>query len=411
MSDYSRKIKNNRISKFFTFLLLIILLIAGREECSRSEERDVSYYLCKKVSNVELPHGLLWSPDGSEICFRSLGIPVGGKDVYFIRTDTGAIRKIEPLSFLQGTDPNNKVGILMMHWSPNGKEIALMVAGIMVDKAFNDIIIIDSRNLTLPKVYPKTSGVWTSVKLDLWNNCWSPDGKKIAFISSSGRNKCELLVIDSETLKTIQRYEASLPIYFSGWSSDGEEIYFSDDKRNYSMRLGRSGKRTIEHMKVPYDNTISPDGDHMLGVSEDGHSLLTMSIDGFDKRVVFSTRDGTIGGMVGDDLCWSPNGKKVLFTLSFFNDSGPLPQETSSSIWMVNFDGTELLQITSSDVLFARNPRWSPDGEKIAFFAYFDEGKSKNTASASAKLTYEELLKLGEAAYYNYHICIIKCRN
>jgi len=411
--------KNNKINKFLIPSLLFVLLVFGCEKYSRGEERDFSLSFCKKIANVKIPYDLHWSPDGSEICFYD-GKIFPCKNLYFIKTDTGEIRKTEPLLFLQNIDPKNRVSILATYWSPNGREIALWVAGQLNGKSPNKkILIIDSKNSTNSRIYPEIGQ--GSIILDSMNNCWSPDGGKILLMSGLGRGEYELSVMDSKTLKPIQKHKVA-PISGPAWSSDGKEIYFigkgTDDKSLFcSIKLGQNERKIISDLD--YTDTevrcykVSPNYARIAWVGTDEHSLWAANIDGSDKKRVFSSKDGEIGGtaffpILGNQcLSWSPDGKKIIFSLFFFDYSGSIPQLIDSSIWMVNFDGTSLFQLSPPNAHFCTNPKWSPDGEKIAFIAYFSEDKPKNTANAN--LTNKDLLKLGETALnYNYSICITK---
>jgi Tol biopolymer transport system component len=60
---------------------------------------------------------------------------------------------------------------------------------------------------------------------------------------------------------------------------------------------------------------------------------------------------------------WSPNGKQIAF-ISNRNLPAGAPAD-SKNLWVVNVDGTNLRQLTSSGV--NNNPSWSPDGKQIAF--------------------------------------------
>ncbi len=55
---------------------------------------------------------------------------------------------------------------------------------------------------------------------------------------------------------------------------------------------------------------------------------------------------------------WSPDGKRIAFTLG---------RDESSNIWVMNADGTDETQLTD-DSLRVFRPSWSPDGQQIAFY-------------------------------------------
>jgi Tol biopolymer transport system component len=57
---------------------------------------------------------------------------------------------------------------------------------------------------------------------------------------------------------------------------------------------------------------------------------------------------------------WSPNGSKI----AFYADR----DVTTSHIFYMNADGTGVTQITSSPTGADQAPAWSPDGTRIAFW-------------------------------------------
>lgn len=57
---------------------------------------------------------------------------------------------------------------------------------------------------------------------------------------------------------------------------------------------------------------------------------------------------------------WSPDGTKLAFTSNENNDG-------NFDIWVMNADGTDLQNLTNSTTHHESWPAWSPDGAKIAF--------------------------------------------
>jgi tricorn protease-like protein len=117
--------------------------------------------------------------------------------------------------------------------------------------------------------------------------------------------------------------------------------------------------------------TIVITGIPILGGSGNGRLLFTRSEDFFWDDVCVMELDGsgfknlTGSGRVpiDEDPTWSPDGRKIAFARSNFND---LPD-----IFVMNADGTGVVQLTESGHYLSYEqsyaPAWSPDGSKIAF--------------------------------------------
>lgn len=62
----------------------------------------------------------------------------------------------------------------------------------------------------------------------------------------------------------------------------------------------------------------------------------------------------------GYQPCFSPDGKKIAY-VKYSSDA------KSTSIWIMNIDGSEQVQLTDAKKGYALNPRWSPDGTRLIF--------------------------------------------
>ncbi|HKT60309.1 MAG TPA: Ig-like domain-containing protein [Gemmatimonadales bacterium] len=100
---------------------------------------------------------------------------------------------------------------------------------------------------------------------------------------------------------------------------------------------------------------------NVLAFSKDG-DLYVINADGTGLRQVTSG--------VGRDFepAWSPDGTRIAFT-RYRPDLGS-PRWGEAAIYLVNVDGTGLLRLSGrSDSTFDAHPSWSPDGTRIAFYS------------------------------------------
>ena len=89
-----------------------------------------------------------------------------------------------------------------------------------------------------------------------------------------------------------------------------------------------------------------------------GHlQIFTINADGSKRTQLTSAGDNGRAD-------WSPDGKRIAFSLS---------DPFSSQIWVMNADGTGATQITHS-ATFKAGPSWSPDGKQMAFILLKNPG-------------------------------------
>ena len=149
---------------------------------------------------------------------------------------------------------------------------------------------------------------------------WSPDGKKIAFVSNRNnvnRDHKQIWVIDADGKNPI-RLTDGLVDSDPDWSPDGTKIL-------YDVRL------------VPEDHHLAPGG------------ITVMDADGKDKRL-FERR--------GFDPSWSSDGQRIAFI--------SLRNAKVTQLYVMDVDERNRTQLTD-DFVYKRMPSWSHDGKRIAY--------------------------------------------
>jgi TolB protein len=105
----------------------------------------------------------------------------------------------------------------------------------------------------------------------------------------------------------------------------------------------------------------SPDGTSIVFTSDrdDGNpEIYVMDADGSDQARLTNTPD-----FAESYPRWSPDGGQIAFV-----KSGPYGPDTTTRIFVMNDDGSNVRRLTRGDAT-ERDPAWSPDGQRIAYLS------------------------------------------
>ncbi|MBL8513681.1 MAG: PD40 domain-containing protein [Betaproteobacteria bacterium] len=135
--------------------------------------------------------------------------------------------------------------------SATGKRVVVSARGDVYTVPVKDGSV---RNLTA------TSGVREK------DGLWSPDGKRVAYLSDGGQLKHSLVIADQAGLDKTQSFPLG-PSYYTllAWSPDGKVIVFQDNHLSlYSIALEGAGKGTIKKIdtskfRAPFTVSFSQD--------------------------------------------------------------------------------------------------------------------------------------------------------
>jgi len=195
---------------------------------------------------------------------------------------------------------------------------------------------------------------------------WSPDGRRLAFVSDRSGTKQIWVLADgfgeAEQLTTM-RYGASEP----AWSPDGREVLFlsptapedNADTLRREMSKEEKEKESKERQDRPY-------AAERLHYKQDDAGLVPPRtaqlwvIDVVTKDIrQLTDGDGDIKAPA-----WSPDGRYVAFVSNRLADPDRYP--TVADLYVVPAAGGEPVRLTRSDGA-AQQPAWSPDGREIAY--------------------------------------------
>ena len=221
---------------------------------------------------------------------------------------------------------------------------------------------------------------------------WSPDGKKLAMINLESQ---ELLIIDVEDdqIKAITSIDTfsgdKAKIYAPGWSPDGQYLLYSKSRKNaltifiYSLSQGKSTPidqiriRDKEDFNSKAFPAWSPKTNQVMWVVWDdaaGNRLFSCLPDGSDKKLLIK--------LTGENLFprWSPDGETIAYS-GYQKANSP-----DNGLWEMNADGTDNRQFFKADEITGFE--WAPDGSQIAAVQKIERKQD----SGESKIFYQLLL-------------------
>jgi Tol biopolymer transport system component len=229
-------------------------------------------------------------------------------------------------------------------WSPDGRRIAFSgdLSNYRGDRSVIEVMNADGSNLQ--RLTPSGGSEAMAA--------WAPDGTTLA-LDDNTTGQIDLVAADGSSRQPLTLQQASLP----AWSPDGRKIAFvSGSGREFALTSGDiylinvdgSGQRLlVRNGTFP---AWSPDGRKIAFLRNKAHwsnhvSVWVMNADGRGQRRIWS-RSAEGGG-----LSWSPDGTGIALT-------------SDDNIWVINADGSNPRQLTRGwDV--GLDPAWQPASDNL----------------------------------------------
>ncbi|MDX2444081.1 MAG: PDZ domain-containing protein [Bacteroidales bacterium] len=296
-----------------------------------------------------------FSPDGKTIGYNAAYN--GNVDVFTIPVNGGVPTRVT----------YNSLPDRMVEWYPDGNQILFASMRESGRRSFNQFYLVDKTG-GLPLKLPMPYGELGS---------FSPDGSKLAYVTRitenypfkryRGGKASDVLIYDLKDSSAVNITKNPATDGKPAWF--GDKIFYISDvgpkiRRNiwvYDLTSGNSEQLTFfDDFDINYfslgteDGVFEADGKLYL-FNPDNYSYQEVKVNVVADVVGLLPHTVKVGKMISSyDV--SPDGKRAIF-------------EARGDLFNVPGEHGYILDITQSSGAFDRNPVWSPDGSKIAYWS------------------------------------------
>ena len=198
------------------------------------------------------------------------------------------------------------------------------------------------------------------------NPQWAPDSTRLAFVSKRGNDKTQIWVIPITGGEAKQLTHVSNGASNPQWSSDGKRIAFLREEADSEVEEKR--KKAKDDRIVMGIDDFEQQHLWMIEVEVlDDESELRFSLT--EKRAeegasVDKSQRLTVGDFHVSEPCWSPDGNQIVFIAT----PSPKADDTmfNGTVHVVDIE-TKNVQKLTAHAGGESSPRWSPDGDQIAY--------------------------------------------
>ena len=250
------------------------------------------------------------------------------------------------------------------------------------------IVFQSNRHVASGEIYAITPG-GTAARITVSNGssnpAYSPDGSKIAFVSTNN----QVFIMNSDGSGRRQITTSNTAKTEPTWSADGSRIaYVSNsfdvdgqtDLEIWAIKADGTGRTQLTNNAFPDTQPAwSPRGDRLAFVStrtgDTDRNVYVMDADGTDQgSVTANSPPGCSPDCYqghDDNPSWSPDGLKIAYIHGQELAGGGLP-----NIWTMDPNGANKRNVSKSTTVSYAQPAWSPRGDRFVAVGATDPNRN-----------------------------------
>jgi len=204
---------------------------------------------------------------------------------------------------------------------------------------------------------------------------WSPDGRRLAFVSTRHEGKPQIFVIDVAGGEPRRLTNAPQGAYAPLWSPDGARLCYVSDCPSDRQAVPQEAAWLEAHPeadkatpRLRRQTSLASRFDGRGYIDRRAHLFVIPVDNENDENEADPTatpRQLTDGDDDDAEAAWSPDGALIAFVSNRADDA---EHTFAADVWTVDIESGALSALTDG-TLMAAAPTWSPNGGAIAFYA------------------------------------------